>query len=264
MKKVQISATGKELLNQKDRFDLAFVKIKDLILASSSYGPFRDNNGLLMYQKLVMGTVRQKDPDVKRDQVLRHVEPYNKLFAAYREEILQEDLTWLGGKEEIEVMTGKSATAKLPLSKVYLWCIKNDDDKTATVEACLYQIFRNLVHPEQDAETYKILDRICGEYETTDPVVADSGKAVKSLVENVRANIKPGADGSMPSVEQIAGVVKGLFSGGEGVEGINGMVQNLMNGQLTIPQLMGQVKSAVESGGPPTGADESKGKEEVD
>lgn len=244
MKKVAVmSSAGKALASAKDEFDLAFDKIKDLIFVATGIKMFSKDTGLLLYQKLVLGTRRVKDDGSKKSQIAAHVRPYRKMFEAYRERITQEDLTWIM-EVDIDIVTGNSKSAKLPLSKVYDWCLKNDDTKLGTLEANLYYIFMHLVDEAKEADDYKKLVEICGQYEMEEDT--STKQAVASVVNKVKATVAKGGVGEDTSPEQLTAMVKSLIGDGTMEGSMGGLATDLLSGKLTIQGLIENVKSAVE------------------
>lgn len=243
VKKAVVSDVGKMIANSKDEFELAFDKIKDLIFVATSLKPFKQETGLLVYQKLVLGTRRQKDPEDKRIQIAGHVRPYRKMFEAYRDRIVQEDLTWIT-ESEIDLVTGNSKTAKLPLSKVYEFCLKNDESSLGTLEANLYYIFMHLTNKDTESVERKKLIDICDQYQLEEDQSTE--KTVSAIVDRVKRTMPTGGDDKPPSMNDISAIVQGLVGDGGMGNDMGGLANGLLSGQLTIPMLIENVKRAVE------------------
>jgi len=268
MKSKQISDVGQMMIDAKDDLDLAFDKIKDLILEAGQLPPFKDDDGVLVYRKLIVGTLTRKDRDEQRSQMRTHVGPYVKMLAAFKDQILQKDLTWLK-ENEVNITTGKSKKANLPLSKVYDHCLHKNDARLDSIEAHLFFIFKYVCDSKADPDTRKKIDSICAEYDVEED---DSAKrAVNSVVSRVSKLTKGGPVGSNP--QDIASIVQALMGDGalqgNGMGGIGDLAQGLLSGKVTIPELIGQVKSSIEEQqgeqeeSQPADSDE-KGKEEAD
>lgn len=263
VKTKQLSEVGQMLAEAKDDFDLAFDKIKDLVLEAGQLPPFKEDDGVLVYRKLVMGTLRRKDRDEQRGQIKTHVGPYVKMFGAFKEQILQKDLTWLK-ENEVNITTGKSKSANLPLSKVYDYCLKKNESRLDSIEAHLFFIFKYVCDSKGDPESRKKMDAICSEYDVEED---DSTKrAVSSVVNRVSKLTKGGPVGSNP--QDIAQIVTALVGDGSAQSGMGELAQGLLSGTLTIPDLIGQVKSTIEAQqGEQVDANpdpDDKGKEEAD
>jgi hypothetical protein len=248
IKTKQISDVGQMLIDAKDDFDLAFDKIKDLILEAGQLPPFKEDDGVLVYRKLIVGTLTRKDREEQRAQIKTHVGPYIKMFGAFKEQILQKDLTWLM-ENEVNITTGKSKKANLPLSKVYAYCLrKNKDgvdknDRLDSIEAHLFFIFKYVCDAKDDATSRKKIDSICAEY---DVEVDDSAKrAVDSVVNRVSKLAKGGPIGS--NKQDIASIVTALVGDGSMQSGMGELAQGLLSGKVTIPELIGQVKDSIEN-----------------
>jgi hypothetical protein len=242
VKSKQISDVGQMLIDAKDDLDLAFDKIKDLIL----------EDGVLVYRKLIVGTLTRKDREEQRSQIRTHIGPYVKMFGMFKEQILQKDLTWLM-ENEVNITTGKSKKANLPLSKVYAFCLrKNKDgvdkknDRLDSIEAHLFFIFKYVCDGKADPESRKKIDAICAEYDVEED---DSAKrAVDNVVNRVSKLTKGGSLGS--NQQDIASIVQALIGDGGAQGGMGGMGQlaeGLLSGKVTIPELIGQVKNSIES-----------------
>ena len=244
VKKAAMTDIGQQLANAKDEFDLAFDKIKDLIFVATALKPWKQDTGLLVYQKLVLGTRKQKDRDTKRGQIAIHVRPYRKMLEAYHARIVQEDLTWIV-EGDIEIVTGNSKSAKLPLTKVYEWCLKNDESSLGTLEANLYYIFRYLTDKEKEAAQHAALVKICDEFQMEEDTSMD--QATANIVNKVKRSLPAGKVGEEASMDTVTAIVKGLVGDGNMEGDMGGLASGLLSGQLTIPQLIENVKRAVES-----------------
>ena len=243
VKRAVVSETGKMIASSKDEFELAFDKIKDLIFVATALKPFKQDTGLLVYQKLVLGTRRQKDAEDKRIQIAGHIRPYRKMFEAYKDRIVQEDLTWIT-EIEIDLVTGNSKTAKLPLSKVYDWCLKNDDDSLGTLEANLYYIFMHLTNKETEEAERKKLIAICDQYQLEEDQSTE--KTVSNIVNRVKKSMPMGGGDKEPSMADVTSIVQGLIGNGGMDNDMGGLANGLLSGQLTIPMLIENVRRAVE------------------
>jgi hypothetical protein len=254
VKQTAMTSIGQSLASSKDEFEKAFDKILDLILVATGLKPFRDDTGLLMYRKLVTGTrLKVKDPNAKRDQIEKHVRPYRKLFEAYRTQIVQEDLSFIM-ETDIDIVTGNSKTAKLPLSKVYEYCLKNDDEALANLEANLYFIFKYLCDEKNEEADHKALAGICDQFQIEEDTSRQD--VVSNIVSKVR-NSAVAKGGEQPSMEQVGSIVQALIGDGDMQNNMGGLATDLLSGKLTIPALIAQVKSSVEAS-----QGSEKGKEE--
>jgi hypothetical protein len=265
VKTKQLSDVGQALAKAKDDLDLAFDKIKDLVFETAALPPFKEDDGVLVYRKLIMGTLKRKDAEEKRSQIKTHVGPYVKMFAAFKEQILEKDLTWLT-ENEVNITTGKSKKASLPLSKAYEYCLKKNETRLESMEAHLFFIFKYVCDNKGDPEGRKKIDAICAEFDVEED---DSAKrALNSVVGRVNKLAQGGKIGQSP--QDIAQIVGALVGDGSSANGMGELAQSLLSGKLTIPDLIGQVKDSlegqqaepVEQEAP---ADEDdKGKEEAD
>lgn len=246
VKKKGLSDVGQMLAQAKDEFDLAFDKVKDLILESSTLQPFKEDTGVLLYRKLVLGTLKQgkKDREVQKDQIKKHVRPYKAMFEQFKDRIVEEDLTWLV-ENEINLQTGASKKAVLPLSKVYEHCLKKNTDKLDTIEAHLYFLFKHVCDEKTQGEYRAKLTAICNEYDMEED---DSAKrAVSSIVNRVKTRMPTGADGKEPNVNDVTSIVQAIVGDGNMQNDMGGLAQGLLSGKLTIPDLIGQVKQTIEA-----------------
>lgn len=246
MKKKGLSDVGQMLVQAKDGFDLAFDKIKDLILEASGLPPFKNDTGVLLYRKLVMGTIKQgkKDREVQKDQIKTHVRPYKAMFEAFKDRIVEEDLTWMV-ESDVNIQTGASKKACLPLSKVYEYCLKKDESKLDSLEAHLYFLFKYVCDEKTQSEHRKKLDAICSEYQIEED---DSAKrAVSSIVNRVKTRMPTGTDGKEPNVNDVTSIVQAIVGDGSMQSDMGGLAQGLLSGKLTIPDLIGQVKQTIEA-----------------
>ncbi len=242
VKKKGVSDVGKMIESAKDEFDLAFDKIKDLILIACSLKPWKDDVAILVYRKLILKTRKQKDITIKKDFISDHVRPFRKMLEAYHDRIIAEDLTWIT-ESDIELVTGNSKKAKLPLTKIYEWCLKHNENRLSDIEANLYFIFLHLLDEKKEAPARQKLREICEQYQMEeDTSMKDS---VNSMVNTVRKHM-PAQNGEEPSIDQIGDIVKAIVGGGGGVDQMGGLAKGLLSGDLTIPDLIATVKENVE------------------
>ena len=244
------------MLNAKDEFDLAFDKIKDLIFVATSLKPFKEDTNLLVYRKNVLGTLRQRNLETKKAQIATHVGPYKKMLNAFKDRIGEEDLVWLT-EVDIELVSGGAAkNAKLPLSKIYEFCLKHDEASLTTIETNLYFIFKHLVDVKENPELRAKLDAICDQFEVEEDTSRD--QTVSNIVNRVKAHM-PSKPGAQPSMDDVTNIVKAMMGDGAMQGEMGGIANGLMSGTLTIPQLINQVKANVEAGQQASG-----GKEEAE
>lgn len=268
VKKKALSDVGQMLAQAKDEFDLAFDKIKDLIFEAASLPPFKEDVGILLYRKLVTGTSKygKKDREAQKEQIKIHVRPYQTMFEKYKDRIVEEDFEWLL-ENQIEIQTGNSKKAQLPLSKVYEYCLKKNEDRLDTLESYLYFICKHVANEKTQPEYRKKLEKICSQYEVEED---DSAKrAVSSIVNRVKTRMPAGGpNGQEPSVNDVTSIVQAIVGDGNMQNDMGGLAQGLLSGKLTIPDLIGQVKQSIEasqSGGEPEEEEEeSDGDDEED
>jgi hypothetical protein len=247
VKKKALSDVGQMLAQAKDEFDLTFDKIKDLILEASTLPPFKEDVGLLLYRKLIMGTLKhgKKDREAQKDQIKTHVRPYKAMFEAFKNRIVEEDLEWLL-EQEVNIQTGNSKKACLPLSKAYEFCLKKNPDKLDSIEANLYFIFKNVCDGKTQPEHKKKLEDICSQYQVEEDDSAQ--RAISSIVNRVKTNMPSGgADGKEPSVNDVTSIVQAIVGNGGMQNDMGGLAQGLLSGKLTIPDLIGHVKQTIEA-----------------
>lgn len=64
-KKQGLSQAGQQLMNSKDGFDLAFDQIKNLVFLVKRLKPWKENQSVGLYIRLIMATNRQKEDKKK-------------------------------------------------------------------------------------------------------------------------------------------------------------------------------------------------------
>lgn len=241
-KQKQISQKGLEIMNAKDENALAFDQIKNIVISSGTISKFKDHQGILNYRKLIMSTVRNKDHDLKRQYIHNHCEPFRKLYNAYREAILEEDFGFLTAKDqEVNLTTGKSKTAILPLSAIYKFLQRDDEDKMADLEAKLLFCFKHL--SAEDSEDRKILTKICNEYELHED--QSTNATISGIVNSVKGNMGS-IQGKEPTLDNIAPLVQSIMGTPDAQNGLANLAKGIISGEMDIPTLINQVKKASE------------------
>ena len=245
MKQTTLSPLGKQLANMKDDSGKAFDQIKNIVFLVAGLPKWKEDVKVLHYRKLVMGVVRQKDQTKRKEFILSQIKPWVKLYNAFRDDILKEDLSFLSDENEepIRLMTGNSKNAVLPLGEVYIHLLKHDADQSDDLQAKLFLTFRHLVG-EQSSDR-KILNEICEQFELAEDIQASN--AISSIVEKVRS-FNTGNNGNQPpSMENIMPVVQAIFQDGGINSGMGQLAEAVMSGKMSIPDLIGTVQKNVKT-----------------
>lgn len=245
MKKVAVGSaltpTGAALV-ASNRFSLAFDEIKNLSLIICELPPFKQDKQAQAYRHLLLKTEIARKKDNSAINVFNTT--YSKMLEAYLSRIVEQDLTWL--QEDEISMSKKGTEAKLPLSAAYEWCMTNSESKLNDLECTLLLIFKYLQNPESPEG--KALDEICSEFKKNEKEEAGK-KAVANIVNKVKKNL-PGDGSKPPQTSDVIKIVQAIVGGGQegGDEGDMGtLAQGILSGKVTIPDLVAQVKSAVET-----------------
>lgn len=246
MKKVAVGTAmtdvGKTLF-KSNRFVLAFGEIENLSLLITTLPPFKSNKHVLAYRHLLLKTKLQLKKDLENTQVVEgFTGPFIKMKDAFMARILDEDLTFL---QEHEISIEKAKTeASLPLSAVYEYCMAKDETNLNNFECTLLMLFRHLQDP--DTSEGKKLTEICKEFKKSEREVAGNN-AVSNIVKKVKQNVGKGGVSEAPQTSDVMRIVQAIVGNGEDGD-IGSLAQGILSGQVTIPQLVEQVKSAVEGG----------------
>lgn len=237
-----LSGIGQQLANSKSNFELAFDQIKNLVFLVKTLGPWKADNGIISYRRLIMATLKQKGGN-KKGYIKNHVEPYIELWDTFSEMILEEDMTFLVEKT-ITIQVGKKTKkgeAQLELSKVYNWCLDNDENDIVTdIEAKLFHIFKNLC---DDKETKTKLEEICENFELEEDKTMQD--AIGSIVRKVKGSIGDMGTDAQPSIESLAPLIQKLVGDSDIHAAMGNLAQNLMNGKTDIAGLVNNVKKSV-------------------
>jgi hypothetical protein len=244
MKQAVLSPIGQQLENVKDNVALAFDQIKNLVIMISSLPPWKDDTGALLYRKLVMGVVKQKDKERRKQLMLEQIKPWVKLYNAFREDILKEDLSFLGdtNSDPIKLITGNSKNAILPVGAAYIWLLKNDADKVDDMQAKLYILFKNLLG--ENSPDRKTLDEICDQFEVEED--KESANVIGNLVSRVQNQMVNVKGSDKPDMNQIMSVVNAVFQDGALQTNMGTLAENVMTGKMGIPELVNQVKRSID------------------
>lgn len=246
MKKVAVgtamSDVGKTLF-KSNRFVLAFGEIENLSLLITTLPPFKTDKNVLAYRHLLLKAKMQMKKDIENTRPIDgFTGPFIKMKDAFMSRILDEDLTFL---QENEISIVKTKTeASLPLSAVYEYCMSKDESNLNNLECTLLMLFRHLQDPE--TPDGKKLDEICKEFKKTEREVAGNN-AVSNIVKKVKQNVGKGGVNEAPQTSDVMRIVQAIVGNGEDGD-IGSLAQGILSGQVTIPQLVEQVKSAVEGG----------------
>lgn len=248
MKKAVMSPLGQELANMKSAHDLAFEQIKNLVLMIAGLPEFRDNTGVLLYRKLVVGVIKQKDPEKKKDFIVAQIKPWLKLYNAFRDNILREDLEFLSDKTEetIKLITGNSKNAVLPLGDAYIYLLKNNVEQVDDMQAKLFFLFRHLV--SEGADDRKKLDKICEQFEQADAEDKVAGNAINTIVNKVKGQMGSAVgQNGQPDMNNIGAIVQSIFSDTQLQNGMGNLANGVMTGQISIPDLIKSVQKNVQN-----------------
>jgi hypothetical protein len=246
MKKVAVgtamSDVGKTLI-AGNRFSLAFDEIENLSSLIISATPFKGDKHALAYRHLILKAKIQRKKNPEDTNIVNgFIGPFSKMKDAFITRILDEDLTFLQ-ENEITIVKAKTE-ASLPLSKAYEWALQHDEELLNNIECTLLMLFRHLENP--DTPTGKKLTQICSEFKKTEKEIAGNN-AVSNIVKKVKQNVgKNGTDS--PQTADVMRIVQAIVGNGEDGD-IGSLAQGILSGQVTIPQLVEQVKTAVEGGG---------------
>jgi hypothetical protein len=247
MKKVAVGSAmtdvGKSLL-VGNRFSLAFDEIENLSSLIISVTPFKSNKNALAYRHLILKAKiqRKKTPD-ETSIINGFIGPFTKMKDAFITRILDEDLTFLQ-ENEITIVKAKTE-ASLPLSKAYEWCLANDEAKLNDLECTLLVLFRHLTDPETPEG--KKLSQICAEFKKTEREIAGNN-AVSNIVKKVKENVGKNGSTDAPQTSDVLRIVQAIVGNGGEDGDIGSLAQGILSGQVTIPQLVEQVKTAVQNG----------------
>ena len=234
-KETQLTDIGKQLMENLNPLDLAMQKIKDLSLIVAGLPPFKDNKDIKAYQHLMLKTVKTRH----EEHTKQNTSAFKKMLETFRDRIADDDLTWL---QENEVrIEKKNSKAFLPLSEAYEFCMKSNEAKLNDMEATLFFIFLHL--EDENNESYAKIKSICNEYKLESN---KGGDAVANIVKKVRQNVPNGS--AQPQAQDVMKVVQQIIGGGDGGD-MQSLAESIMSGKLSIPQLVNQVKGAVESDG---------------
>ena len=244
MKKVAvgtaISDVGKTLF-KSNRFVLAFGEIENVSLIISTLPPFKTDKNVLAYRHLLLKAKVQLKKDIEN---MRPIDgftgPFIKMKDAFIARILDEDLTFLQ-ENEITIVKAKTE-ASLPLSAAYEYCLQKDEANLNNLECTLLMLFRHLQDP--DSVEGKKLEDICKEFKKTEREIAGNN-AVSNIVKKVKQNVGKGGASETPQTSDVIKIVQAIVGNGEDGD-IGSLAQGILSGQVTIPQLVEQVKNAVE------------------
>lgn len=242
MKVAMMTPIGKEMQNAKDNIGLAFDQVKNLVFMITGLDSWKNDTGALLYRKLVMGVVKQKDPEKKKQFMRDQIKPWFKLYNAYREDILKEDFSFLtdSSSEPIKMVTGNSKNAILPLGEAYIWLLKNDANQVDDMQAKLFILFKNLVG--DNSSDRKALDSICEQFEIEEDQA--TGNVIANIVSKVKGQMGPGKDGQ-PSMDNIMPIVQAIFQDGNLQNNMGALAESVMSGKMGIPDLINHVQRSV-------------------
>lgn len=237
-----LSPVGQQLMNSKSEFELAFDQIKNIIFKVMSFKLWSEDSGFLTYKKLVLSTMKNKDAEDKAKYIKGHCEPYLRMYIAYKDSILEEDLGFLTNKDQMVNLTaGKSGQAVLPLSAIYIHLQKTDEAAMEDLEGKLFTIFKHLA--KEGGEDRKRLEKICSQYEMDEDQSA--AKTIGGLVETVKGSMgNLDLNGKEPTFAELAPMVQQIMSNGSLQANMGKLATDLMTGKLDIPTLVGQVRNA--------------------
>ena len=242
-KKAGLSDVGKQLANMKDDFDMAFDRIKEITFMASGHPQWKQEAGVLMYRKLVAATLRNKDIHKKKQFIQNFCRPWRKMYDQFRDSILGDDLGFLT-KNTIVMTTGKSKSAQLPLSAMYLHFLKSDEDKLATLEAHMFFMFMRLQDEKTEKEDRAALQEICSQYELEEDEASKS--AISSIVKTVKGSMA-NLNGEKPDVNNILPIVQAVLGNEDMQNNMHALATGLISGQTGIPDLVASVKQTVEA-----------------
>lgn len=232
-----------------NRFRLAFDQIKNLSSIVASLPAFKENADIQSYRTLILkAEIQIKKGNTEVINVFNH--PYSAMLKQedFIPRIMEGDLTWI--REHTIIVSKKGTNASIPLSKVYEWSMINDTKVFNDIECTLLLIFKHLASPE--TEMGRALVEICKDFKLSEKEV-ESNKAVGNIVKKVKQNI-PKGNGAAPQTEDVIKIVQAIVGGGDDGD-MGNLAQGIMSGQVTIPQLVEQVKAAVQG----EGDDEAEG-----
>lgn len=245
-KKAGLSDIGKQLANGKDNFAMAFDQIKNIVMMIAGMEKWKGNMNVLHYRKLVYGVVKQKDPEKRKDFIMLQVKPWMSLYNAFRDEILSEDLSFLSDEEEepIKLMTGSSKKAVLPLGEAYMHLLATDVNAVDDMEAKLFILFKNLTG--EGSADRKTLDDICEQFVLEEDTGAND--AIASIVSRVQKSMGDNnlKGNNAPSMDNVMPVVQSIFQDGALQNNMGNLANAVMNGQMSIPELIGTVQKNVQ------------------
>lgn len=260
--KKSLSVQGQQIIGGQDEFELAFKQIKNIVFVCKNLDKWKEDVGVLNYYNLVMATVRAKEPEKKRQYITQQCNPFVKMYSTFREAILEEDWGFLSNNKII-FKIGKTGTAVLPLSEIYIHLMQKDEDKLEDIKAKMLFCFKHL--SAQDSDDRKKLTSLCSEFETLETNNTHA-QDIGSIVSTVKSSI---SDTNMkePTIEGVIPVIQNIMGNKQMQESIGALAKGLMSGNLDLPTLVQQVKnSAASQAGNESEEDEDdddKGKEEA-
>jgi hypothetical protein len=260
--KKSLSVQGQQIIGGQDEFELAFKQIKNIVFVCKNLDIWKEDVGLLNYYNLVMATVRAKDPDNKRKYVMQQCNPFVKMYEKFREAILEEDWGFLSGNK-ISFKIGKTGTAVLPLSDVYIHLMQKDEDKLEDVKAKMLFCFKHL--SPQGSDDRKKLTSLCSEFESMESSNTHA-QDIGSIVSTVKSSIS-GTNMKEPTIEGVIPVIQNIMGNKQMQDSIGALAKGLMSGNLDLPTLVQQVKNSAANQANDDSEDsedsDDKGKEEA-
>ena len=237
-KEAKISDVGKALMESGNRSHLAMEEIRNLTLIVCTLPPFREEKHILAYRNFMQKTVKTKD----ETHIAENSKAYIAMLKAFRDRIVEDDLNWLQANQ---IVIKKAKTeAYLPLSEAYEWCLKNNEARLNDMEATLFLIFKFL--DDEKLPDHGKLVAICAEFKKNDKEEAGK-KAVQDIVNKVKQSAPQG--NQAPNTQDVMKIVQAIVGGGANGEGssMQDLAQSIMTGKMTIPDLVSQVKSVIET-----------------
>jgi hypothetical protein len=264
--KAEVRQKAQAMLGPMGSADVACVgHLKQLTVLANRHGKklMKNPAPIREYFKLMFALSR-KPPHERQDQAKVHVAILRRVYERYREQLLQDDLTWLDsgttaeptGNGIVVITYGKGDRAKVPLSELYHYLNATDDEKLLTdgveLDHHLWSIFSKLATDPKEQKRYEELATEC--QSSTAPENAMQGISAK-IRDKVLADptaVDLEADTADP--EKIVGTVFQTLKNDEDMKkALQGFTSSAVDGTFDFDRMLRAVQDGV--GAPTSNAD---------
>jgi hypothetical protein len=254
----EVREKAKAMLDPMGSADVACVgHLKQLTVLANRHGKklMKNPAPIREYFKLMFALSR-KPPHERQDQAKVHVAILRRVYESYREQLLQDDLTWLDsgttaeptGNGIVVITYGKGDRAKVPLSELYHYLNATDDEKLLTdgveLDHHLWAIFSKLATDPKERQRYEELASEC--QSSTAPESAMHGISAK-IRDKVLADpsaVDFEADTANP--EKIIGTVLNTLKHDEEIkQALQGFTNSAVDGTFDFDRMVRAVQDGV-------------------